>query len=132
MTTPVRDDDLELRLRRDAPAWGGGPTDAARAALRARVASLPRAHAPRWPLVAAALAAAAALVAYAVFARSTEEARDPVAPTPSTTRAFDVTALEAQALAPLRKELAGLARDGELLARGVWQQVPEPVRRLLE
>lgn len=136
MTTPDRD--LELRLRREASAWGDGPSAPARAALRARLATLPPARAPRWPLLVAALAAAAALVAIAFLWRPQTPAPVPEAPVPQApdpaqaSRAFDVSALEERALAPLRAELAGLAHDGKLLARGMWQQVPEPMRRLLE
>ena len=143
MTSPERDPELEARLRREAPAWGGAPSAAARDALRARLATLPSPRAPRWPILVAALAAAAALVAVAVLWRAPTPAPVPQAPIPQAptppaqapaqaSRAFDVSALEERALAPLRAELAGLAHDGQLLARGMWQQVPEPVRRLLE
>lgn len=140
MTTPERDLELERRLRRDASAWGGAPSAEARDALRARLATLPSPRAPRWPLVATGLVAAAALVT--LVGRWGGPAPTPVPPpqlpTPQVpapaeaSRAFDVSGLEERALAPLRAELAGLAHDGELLARGMWQQVPEPVRRLLE
>lgn len=139
MTTPDRDLELEQRLRREAPGWGGAPSAGARDALRTRLATLPSPRAPRWPLLVAALAAAAALVVVVVLWRTPTPTTIPQAPTPQAPlpqapapRAFDVSALEERALAPLRAELAGLAHDGELLARGMWQQVPEPVRRLLE
>ncbi len=139
MTTPVRDLELEARLRREAPGWGGAPAPAARDALRARLATLPSPRAPRWPLLVASMAAAAALVVVVMLWRTPTPTTIPQVPTPQVPlpqapapRAFDVSALEERALAPLRAELAGLAHDGEVLARGMWQQVPEPMRRLLE
>lgn len=144
MTTPERDLALERRLRREASAWGGAPSAGARDALRARLATLPSPRAPRWPLLVAALAAATALSVVVMLWRTATPATIPQAPTPlaptpqaplpqaPAPRTFDMSSLEQRALAPLRAELAGLTHDGELLARGIWQQVPEPVRRLLE
>ena len=131
MTPDERIDDVALRLARDATSWGGEPSEAARLALRARLAMLPpnRRVVRRWlPLLVAACALVVALLAWH---RVRGTSRLPVRhdlPVESLAVVHNATD---RALAPLRSELAGLTQDAEALARGIWTRVPAPLRRLV-
>jgi hypothetical protein len=134
MTEPDESiDELDARLLRDARSWGGAPSAAARAELRARLAVLRRAR-RALPRRLVPLAAACALAAtFLAWPRAREEAPPLPARNGSGRSSAQVLAAEAteRALMPLRIELAGLTHDGEALARGIWAQVPAPLRRLV-
>jgi hypothetical protein len=122
--------DLAAGLARDAQRWGGAPSEAARAALRARLRTAAR---PRpFPLRPILWLAASALVAAWLFwPRPT--ARAPSPPAVPALRAEILAASAAdRALAPLQVELKALGDDGVALARGLWRRVPGPVRVLLD
>jgi hypothetical protein len=112
---------LEVRLREDAATWGGDLPPR----LQARLRNLGRAPRRR-SLLPAAMAAALACVAGGWLLR-----RPAPTPPPSALPRFDVAQLEELAMAPLRSELANVVDDGKAMARGMWQQVPRPLRRLL-
>lgn len=123
MTLPEHDipgPALAARLRADAATWGGEVSAATRARLR-RIARPSRA-----PLALGAALAAALLVGASAWLL-----RAPPQPAPKVVPHFDVARLEAMALAPLRSELVLMIDDGRAVARGMWQQVPRPLRRLL-
>lgn len=123
------DDDVGARLARDAATFGGVPSPAARAALRARLAALPprRRRAPRWLLPLAAACAVAVLATWprggAAEPRATA-GRAPAWPSP-------LTGAADRTLLPLQVELVSLRHDAEALARGILGQVPAPLRCLV-
>jgi len=121
--------ELASRLERDAPRWGGAPSEAARAALRARLRGLPRGARLRRRVPF--LAASALIAAWLLWPHPSGRAplRPPTAVLRAETLAVDATD---RALAPLRVELAALGDDGIALARGLWRRVPGPVRVLVD
>ncbi len=124
-------DEVAARLTRDATTWGGEPSEAGQTALRARLATLPpnkRSFLP-WFLP---LAAACALVTTFFALDWAAEATRPLPRRSQSARSSpEAGGATKGALAPLRGELAGLTQDAEALARGVWGQVPAPLRRVI-
>lgn len=122
---PAEHDDtnaaIESRLRADAATWGGGLDPRARVGLRQVARPVGR----RPHLVAAAIAAAT------LIAVGSWWLRPPTAKTPPLLPRVDVAHLEAMAMQPLRSELKNLVSDGRAVVRGMWRQVPPPLRRLL-
>lgn len=130
-----RPGEIDTRLARDAAGWGGEPCAAARKALRARLAVLPAARRPAAHRHLVLLAAAAAILAVLMHGRAAPDPAPATAARNESSR-WSASALAAgatdRALSPLRSEIAALSNDAEGLARGIWAQVPAPLRRLAQ
>ncbi|HZN40125.1 MAG TPA: hypothetical protein VFD82_15065 [Planctomycetota bacterium] len=129
MNQADREDEVGARLTRDAEAFCGMPSAGARAALLASLASLPprRRRAPRLLL---SLAAACTIAGFATWPHG--DAAGPRAePSRADTWRLPLAGTADRALMPLQVELAGLTHDAEALARGIWGQVPAPLRHLV-
>ncbi len=117
MTSQWTDDSdpgyLEDELRADAATWQSAPSARTTARLQAAVAEVPRRTSLVPKPVLISIVAASVLLCLVVIAFS-EGALEPTA----------------QLDTPLQQELGNLATDVNTLAEAVWQQLPEPLRRL--
>ena len=109
------DDELALRLRRDARTWDASPSPAARQRLHAAINTPHPVRARRRCLIAAA---AAMLI---VATGSVLHRPQPPARAPRQTAHLDA------ALAPLQRELVAVSDDARALVDAVWQGVRRPL-----
>lgn len=111
------DDELELRLRRDARTWDASPSPAIRQRLHAAIRAPVPPGTRRRSLAAAAAAAALLIVAIAAVLHR------PLPPAKATHRAMHLDA----ALAPLQRELAAVTDDAHAVVDALWQGVRRPL-----
>ncbi|MEZ5966382.1 MAG: hypothetical protein R3F56_21280 [Planctomycetota bacterium] len=124
---------LEAQLRTDALAWGSGLPPAARQRLRQRLRRAHATHSRSTRALVTVLAAALLLALGAWFWATSARTHAPARSRAISVEVarLDVGHLGTLATTPLRNELANIVNDGRAVVRGVWLQMPSPLRRLL-